>query len=96
MSRPSLAFGQATSLLLTVILVSIGVGLPIALIGHALDLDISGHPFIIGFINLAAFGYVIRQAIQRQGDDWSTAFPTKGSRSTTSRQCCLCWPARQS
>jgi membrane protease YdiL (CAAX protease family) len=77
MSRPSLAFGQATSLLLTVILVSIGVGLPIALIGHALDLDISGHPFIIGFINLAAFGYVIRQTIQRQGDDWSTAFPTK-------------------
>jgi membrane protease YdiL (CAAX protease family) len=78
MSRPSLAFSQATSLLLTVILVLIGVGLPIALIGHALELDISSHPFIIGFINLAAFGHVIRQTIQRQGDDWSTAFPTKG------------------
>ena len=75
LSRTPLTFGQACGLLLTLIMITVAVSLPIALIGHSSDTELSTHPAILGLINLIAFGYVIRQSIRQQGEPYRIALP---------------------
>lgn len=68
MFRQGLTFSQALGLLLTVIVILIALGLPLALIGHASESDLAMHPVVLGMMNVVAIGYVIRQSVVKSGE----------------------------
>ncbi len=66
-NRPYPNLSQSVGLLLTVIIVLMAIGLPVVLITHSLEMDLSAHPLVLGVTNLLAIGYVIRQSVAQQG-----------------------------
>ena len=74
-SNPTLA--QALGLLFTIIIALVALSLPVVLIEHALDVDISEHPLVLGIVNCLAIGYVVHQSIVRISGTFHQILPLR-------------------